>query len=77
MENNNKVNPWAALLNGLLNQTIGAAGAAGIGTVMSLFGKNTAVGSIGRAMTGSGLTGAQSEQNVAGENARKSVSEVS
>lgn len=63
MENNNKVNPWAALLNGLLNQTIGAAGAAGIGTVMSLFGSNTAVGSIGRAMTGSGLTGAQAEQN--------------
>lgn len=60
---NNKVNPWASLLNGILNQTIGAAGAAGIGTVMSLFGSNTTVGSIGRAMTGSGLTGAQNEQN--------------
>lgn len=30
---------------------------------MSLFGPNTTVGSIGRAMTGSGLTGAQNEQN--------------
>lgn len=60
---NNKVNPWAAILNGILNQTIGAAGAAGIGTVMSLFKPNTAVGSIGRAMTGSGLTGSQQEQN--------------
>lgn len=63
MENNNKANPWITLLNGLLNQTIGVAGASGIGTVMSLFGPNTAVGSIGRAMTGSGLTGAQNEQN--------------
>ena len=63
MNNNNKVNPWAALLNGILNQAIGAAGAAGIGSVMSLFGQNTTVGSIGRAMTGSGLTGAQNEQN--------------
>lgn len=63
MENNNKVNPWAEILNGILNQAVGSAGAAGIGTVMSLFGKNTAVGSIGRAMTGAGLTGAQAEQN--------------
>ena len=60
---NKKENPWITLLNGMLNQTIGAAGAAGIGTVMSLFGPNTAVGSIGRAMTGSGLTGSQQEQN--------------
>ena len=60
---NKKENPWITVLNSILNQTIGAAGAAGIGTVMSLFGPNTAVGSIGRAMTGSGLTGSQQEQN--------------
>ena len=60
---NKKENPWITILNGILNQTIGAAGAAGIGTVMSLFGPNTAVGSIGRAMTGSSLTGSQQEQN--------------
>lgn len=63
MADKNKTNPWAALLNGVLNQTIGAAGAAGIGSIMSLFGPNTTVGSIGRAITGSGLTGAQNEQN--------------
>lgn len=63
MADKTNINPWAALLNGILNQTVGAAGAAGIGSVMSLFGSNTTVGSIGRAMTGSGLTGAQNEQN--------------
>lgn len=63
MADKNNINPWIALLNGVLNQTIGAAGAAGIGSIMSLFGPNTTVGSIGRAMTGSGLTGAQQEQN--------------
>lgn len=56
-------NAWGQILNSMLNQFVGAAGTAGIGTVMSLFSPNTAVGSIGRAMTGSGLTGAQNEQN--------------